>query len=100
MDKRSQLACLSQCRELLQQGASVLFFPEGTRATDMRLQDFKKVICQPFLRTPFSRLLAPLLSLTLALRNAHRAQGQSQVPVIIKCHVIIKGLSAFDSVHF
>lgn len=42
MDKRSQMACLTSCRQLLQQGASVLFFPEGTRATDMCLQDFKK----------------------------------------------------------
>ena len=43
LDRRSQLACLSACKQLLQQGASVLFFPEGTRATDMRLQEFKKV---------------------------------------------------------
>lgn len=48
LDKRSQLACLSQCRELLQKGASVLFFPEGTRATDMRLQEFKKVTLGAF----------------------------------------------------
>lgn len=42
MDRRSQLACLTTCRELLKKGVSVLFFPEGTRATDMRLQEFKK----------------------------------------------------------
>ena len=47
LDKRSQLACLSQCRDLLGKGASVLFFPEGTRATDLRLQEFKKVDCRP-----------------------------------------------------
>ena len=44
MDKRSQMACLNSCRQLLKQGASVLFFPEGTRATDMVLKDFKKVL--------------------------------------------------------
>ncbi|GIL96158.1 hypothetical protein Vretimale_2037 [Volvox reticuliferus] len=29
VDRRSQLKCLQQCRELLEQGAPVLFFPEG-----------------------------------------------------------------------
>ncbi|KAK9843662.1 hypothetical protein WJX81_001549 [Elliptochloris bilobata] len=42
MDRRSQLKCLGDCRELLQQGASVLFFPEGTRSKDGRMADFKK----------------------------------------------------------
>ena len=43
MDRRSQLQCLGDCRALLQQGASVLFFPEGTRSKDGRMADFKKV---------------------------------------------------------
>ena len=43
MDLRSQLKVLGDCRELLQQGASVLFFPEGTRSKDGRMADFKKV---------------------------------------------------------
>lgn len=42
MDRRSQLQCLGDCRELLQRGASVLFFPEGTRSKDGRMADFKK----------------------------------------------------------
>ena len=42
VDRRSQLECLTQCRRLLQRGASVLFFPEGTRSKDRRLQEFKK----------------------------------------------------------
>jgi 1-acyl-sn-glycerol-3-phosphate acyltransferase len=29
VDRRSQVECLKQCRELLAQGAPVLFFPEG-----------------------------------------------------------------------
>ena len=48
MDRRSQLQCLGDCRALLQQGASVLFFPEGTRSKDGRMADFKKarhIIC-------------------------------------------------------
>jgi 1-acyl-sn-glycerol-3-phosphate acyltransferase len=42
IDRRSQLECLKQCGELLKQGASVLFFPEGTRSNDGRLYSFKK----------------------------------------------------------
>ncbi len=42
MDRRSQLKCLGDCRALLQQGASVLFFPEGTRSNGGRLGEWKK----------------------------------------------------------
>ncbi|KAL4853990.1 1-acyl-sn-glycerol-3-phosphate acyltransferase [Chlorella vulgaris] len=42
VDRRSQLDCLKQCGGLLKQGASVLFFPEGTRSKDGRMHAFKK----------------------------------------------------------
>ena len=42
VDRRSQLKCLQQCMELLQRGAPVLFFPEGTRSLDRRMAGFKK----------------------------------------------------------
>ena len=42
VDRRSQVECLKQCGELLKQGASVLFFPEGTRSKDGRMHGFKK----------------------------------------------------------
>lgn len=42
VDRRSQLDCLKQCGELLKQGASVLFFPEGTRSKDGKMHEFKK----------------------------------------------------------
>lgn len=42
IDRRSQLECLKQCGELLRHGASVLFFPEGTRSRDGRMFGFKK----------------------------------------------------------
>jgi 1-acyl-sn-glycerol-3-phosphate acyltransferase len=42
VDRRSQLECLKQCGELLKKGASVLFFPEGTRSNDRRMYPFKK----------------------------------------------------------
>jgi hypothetical protein len=42
VDRRSQLECLKQCGELLKRGASVLFFPEGTRSKDGRMHGFKK----------------------------------------------------------
>lgn len=43
VDSRSQLQVLTTCRELLSEGCSVLFFPEGTRSNDGKLHDFKKV---------------------------------------------------------
>ena len=42
MDRKSQVQCLGDCRTMLAKGASVLFFPEGTRSLDARLGAFKK----------------------------------------------------------
>jgi len=42
VDRRSQLECLKECGKLLQNGASVLFFPEGTRSKDGKMHAFKK----------------------------------------------------------
>ncbi|XP_039138929.1 1-acyl-sn-glycerol-3-phosphate acyltransferase BAT2, chloroplastic-like isoform X3 [Dioscorea cayenensis subsp. rotundata] len=42
MDSRSQLDCLKRCIELIKKGASVFFFPEGTRSKDGKLGAFKK----------------------------------------------------------
>lgn len=42
VDRRSQMQCLQQCRNLLSNGASVLFFPEGTRSSNKKMADFKK----------------------------------------------------------
>ncbi|KAL0359835.1 UNVERIFIED_CONTAM: 1-acyl-sn-glycerol-3-phosphate acyltransferase BAT2, chloroplastic [Sesamum angustifolium] len=42
MDNRSQLDCLKQCMALIKKGASVFFFPEGTRSKDGKLGPFKK----------------------------------------------------------
>ncbi|KAH9806368.1 1-acyl-sn-glycerol-3-phosphate acyltransferase LPAT1 [Citrus sinensis] len=42
MDSRSQLECLKRCMELIKKGASVCFFPEGTRSKDGKLGAFKK----------------------------------------------------------
>ncbi|WCJ33525.1 1-acyl-sn-glycerol-3-phosphate acyltransferase BAT2 chloroplastic [Euphorbia peplus] len=42
MDSRSQLECFKQCMEQLKKGASVCFFPEGTRSKDGKLGTFKK----------------------------------------------------------
>ncbi|KAJ4867847.1 hypothetical protein Rs2_50606 [Raphanus sativus] len=42
MDPRSQVDCLKRCMELVKKGASVFFFPEGTRSKDGRLGAFKK----------------------------------------------------------
>ncbi|KAL8037340.1 hypothetical protein ABFX02_11G033000 [Erythranthe guttata] len=42
LDSRSQLVCLKQCMALVKKGASVFFFPEGTRSKDGKLGPFKK----------------------------------------------------------
>ena len=42
VDRRSQLECLKACGALLKHGASVLFFPEGTRSKDGKMHAFKK----------------------------------------------------------
>ena len=42
VDMRSQLECLKACGKLLKNGASVLFFPEGTRSKDGKMHAFKK----------------------------------------------------------
>ncbi|KAJ1410343.1 Phospholipid/glycerol acyltransferase [Sesbania bispinosa] len=42
MDSKSQLDCLKRCMDLIKKGASVFFFPEGTRSKDGKLGAFKK----------------------------------------------------------
>ena len=42
MDRKSQVKCLKQCVELLKEGSPLIFFPEGTRSKDQKLQPFKK----------------------------------------------------------
>ncbi|KAL5980487.1 1-acyl-sn-glycerol-3-phosphate acyltransferase lpat1, chloroplastic [Asimina triloba] len=42
MDSSSQLECLKRCMDLVRKGASVFFFPEGTRSRDGKLGAFKK----------------------------------------------------------
>lgn len=39
---RSQVDCIRRCRDLLSKGASVFFFPEGTRSRDGKMGVFKK----------------------------------------------------------
>jgi 1-acyl-sn-glycerol-3-phosphate acyltransferase len=41
-DRKSQMKTLKDCRMLLQNDCSVLFFPEGTRSVDGTMADFKK----------------------------------------------------------
>ncbi|KAH9317578.1 hypothetical protein KI387_019347, partial [Taxus chinensis] len=42
MDNKSQMECLKRCLNVLKQGASVIFFPEGTRTKDGKMATFKK----------------------------------------------------------
>jgi 1-acyl-sn-glycerol-3-phosphate acyltransferase len=40
-DRRSHVECMKKARDHLSKGTSMLFFPEGTRSKDGKLQDFK-----------------------------------------------------------
>ncbi|KAM1731755.1 hypothetical protein ACFX11_017600 [Malus domestica] len=42
MDRKSQMECLKSCIDLIKKGASVFFFPEGTRSKDGKLGAFKR----------------------------------------------------------
>jgi len=42
MERRSQMETLKKCRDILVDGGSVLFFPEGTRSVDGSMAPFKK----------------------------------------------------------
>lgn len=41
-ERRSQMEALKKCRDLTDQGCSLLFFPEGTRSPDGKMHQFKK----------------------------------------------------------
>ncbi|KAL5840038.1 hypothetical protein ACOSQ4_012646 [Xanthoceras sorbifolium] len=60
MDSRSQLDCLKRCMDLIKKGASVFFFPEGTRSKDGTLGAFKKGAF-----TVASKTGAPVVPMTL-----------------------------------
>ncbi|CAI9098821.1 OLC1v1035538C4 [Oldenlandia corymbosa var. corymbosa] len=48
MDSRSQLDCLRRCMDLVKKGASVFFFPEGTRSRNGTLGTFKVMAVTEF----------------------------------------------------
>ncbi|KAJ0089787.1 hypothetical protein Patl1_14590 [Pistacia atlantica] len=50
MDSKSQLECLKRCMDLIKKGASVFFFPEGTRSKDGKLGAFKVRSCCSIIR--------------------------------------------------
>eukprot|EP01018_Ginkgo_biloba_P012089 Gb_21284 [translate_table: standard] len=60
MDKKSQMECLRRCLNVLKQGASVLFFPEGTRTKDGKMATFKKGAF-----TVAAKARAPVVPITL-----------------------------------
>ncbi|KAK8944724.1 hypothetical protein KSP39_PZI007636 [Platanthera zijinensis] len=60
MDSRSQLECLKSCMDYVRKGASVFFFPEGTRSKDGKLGAFKRGAF-----TVASKTEAPVVPITL-----------------------------------
>lgn len=60
MDSRSQLECLKRCIDCVRNGASVFFFPEGTRSKDGKLGAFKKGAFTVAVKTE-----APVVPITL-----------------------------------
>lgn len=87
-DRGSVLKLLENCKETLDQGSSVLFFPEGTRSTDGRLRRFKPGAFEVALKAR-----APILPLVIRgtgdalpkrgfiLRGRHRMHVEVLEPV-------------------
>lgn len=70
-DKRSIMRCLGDCRGLLGKGASVLFFPEGTRSKDGKMAAFKKGAFSVAVKTG-----VPVVPITLIGTGALMPNGQ------------------------
>lgn len=72
-DKRSIFKCLGDCRQLLSKGASVLFFPEGTRSKDGKMAAFKKGAFSVAVKAG-----VPVVPITLIGTGALMPNGQEQ----------------------
>lgn len=97
VDRRSQLKCLQECQALLARGASVLFFPEGTRSRDKKLAAFKKGAFSVAVKAG-----VPVVPITLLGAGNLMPSGKENILYPGKVNVIIhsaiesKGISAQD----
>ncbi|ERN08113.1 hypothetical protein AMTRI_Chr09g37240 [Amborella trichopoda] len=93
MDNRSQLECLKRCMELLKKGASVFFFPEGTRSKDGKMGTFKKGAFSVAAKTR-----VPVVPITLMGTGKLMPTGMeatiSTGPVKVMVHKPIEGSNA------
>ncbi|KAJ7979604.1 1-acyl-sn-glycerol-3-phosphate acyltransferase [Quillaja saponaria] len=93
MDSRSQLETFKRCMDLIKKGASVFFFPEGTRSKDGKLGAFKKGAFSIAAKTK-----APVVPITLIGPGQIMPAGMENIvnfgSVKVVIHEPIKGSDA------
>ena len=82
-DRKSQMKTLKDCRELLQNDCSVLFFPEGTRSADGTMADFKKGAFSVAAKENALVVPVTLVNCSKVMKNG-RGVGERSVPGGIK----------------
>ncbi|KAK9808655.1 hypothetical protein WJX72_001338 [[Myrmecia] bisecta] len=83
-DRKSQVKCLSECRDLLSKGASVLFFPEGTRSKTGQIAEFKKGAF-----SIAAKAKVPVIPITLVGTGRIMPNGQESKMYPGNVHVIV-----------
>jgi 1-acyl-sn-glycerol-3-phosphate acyltransferase len=93
-DEKSREECLKQCADWLKKGSSVLFFPEGTRSKDGRLQPFKPGAFRLALETGHE-ILPVVISGTLHAIPKHSIllHGRSRMSMKVLPPISLKNLS-------
>ncbi|KAJ3680237.1 hypothetical protein LUZ60_016515 [Juncus effusus] len=95
MDSRSQLDCLKRCMDLVRKGASVFFFPEGTRSKDGKLGAFKKGAFSVAAKTGVPVVPITLMGTGKLMPTGHEGIIHSG-PVKVIIHKPIQGSNAED----
>ncbi|KAL9240356.1 hypothetical protein vseg_014588 [Gypsophila vaccaria] len=93
MDSRSQLDCLKKCMDLIRGGASVFFFPEGTRSKTGKLGAFKKGAFSVAAKTE-----VPVVPMTIMGTGSIMPTGKERIlnpgSVKVVVHPFLKGKDA------
>eukprot|EP01025_Chloroclados_australasicus_P009415 TRINITY_DN13609_c0_g1_i1.p1 TRINITY_DN13609_c0_g1~~TRINITY_DN13609_c0_g1_i1.p1 ORF type:complete len:350 (+),score=19.31 TRINITY_DN13609_c0_g1_i1:2-1051(+) len=86
VDTKSQIKCLMQCVELLKNGASVLFFPEGTRTKNPgQLQGFKKGAFSVAVKA--GAPVVPITMIGTADVNPNQSGGMFMYPGVVNVYI-------------
>lgn len=97
-DEKSREKCMDRAKEWLAQGSSILFFPEGTRSKDGRLQPFKLGAFRLALESGHD-LLPIVIFGTLHAIPKHSAllHRRSRMSLAVLPPISVKGFSTGDA---